>query len=198
MQKIIPVDKQFIRIATKGFVPLFDTDDKDASKMLLSQIRELASGKFHDRVGKDPSLAGKSLADFLKMVAAGEVAFRTSTAEKSCIIPSLEYDAEVPCTIGFLYEKMFVAPPVFEARLDEGKLLAYLDLRIELKNLMRPSELKGFLQAVKSQKVTGVSWSFTSSQSIDPIGYSCRVFRQKPTDYTFEFHDTKRELITVE
>lgn len=190
-------DKKFIRIATKGFVPLFDTSNKEASKSLGLQIKTLAAGKLHEEVGKDPNLAGKSVKDLIAMIAAGAIAFRKASSEKGCLRPYLQYTEDVPCILGFGFEKMFIAPPVFEAKVDGEKLMVLMDLRIELKKLLRPSSLPKFLKAAASKKIKGITWDFTANKTVDPLGYSCRMFEQTASDYTFELFESKKQVLSA-
>jgi hypothetical protein len=87
-------EPKFLLISTNGFCPLFDTGDSAARKQLESQLKELAKGSFHDKVGPDASLKGKSPEDFLAMIAKGEIGFMEATPKNSALKPRIAYSAD--------------------------------------------------------------------------------------------------------
>jgi len=188
-------EPKFLLISTNGFCPLFDTGDSAARKQLESQLKELAKGGFHDKVGPDASLKGKSPEDFLAMIAKGEIGFMKATPKNSALKPRIAYSADgMPSLLGFLNTQMFVEPPAFEAKLDGHKLLLRVDLRIELKNLLKGASLARFVKAVKQKQISGVEWMFRANTKLDPLGYTCRMFQQSADAYTFGFFATKKLL----
>lgn len=188
-------DPKFIRISSNGFVPLFDPAQTAAYKLLESQLKELAKGTFHDDVGPDKSLKGKSVADFLAMIADGEIGFLQAMADKANLSLSLGYvDNGTPTGVHLINPKIYVTPPVVQPKLEGDKLLLKLDLRLELKQMLRPAACVPFLNAINKKAVEELRWSFEASQTLDPLGYSCRMFQQDAGLFSFDAYDTKKLL----
>jgi len=188
-------EPKFLRISTNGFSLLFDAGDSAARKQIESQLKELAKGSFHDEVGPDASLKGKSPEDFLAMIAKGEIGFMEATPKNSALKPRIAYSADgMPSLLGFLHTQMFIQPPVFEAKLDGDKLLLRVDLRIELAKLLKGPALARFVKAVKQEQIGSVEWMFRANTKLDPLGYTCPMFHQNADAYAFDFFATKKLL----
>jgi hypothetical protein len=192
------IASKFLRITSNGFVPLFDQAKTAAYKLLESQLRELAKGTFHDEVGPDKSLKGKSVAEFLAMIADGETSFLQATEDKASLNLDLNYiDDDIPTAIGLFNPKIFVSPPLIQPHLDGKKLMLKLDLRLELKHMLRPAECVKFLGAIKKKEVEGLFWSFAASKKLDSFGYSCRMFQQDASLFSFDAYETKKLLLAA-
>lgn len=187
-------DFKFLHIFTEGFVPLFDSSNKTKTSELTSQIKDLAAGKFHDGVKKDPDLSGKDVAAFLGMIASGLVLFRQRTQDLPALSLSLEYTSDVPCTLGLNFDRIFASPPVISAEVEGEVLMISLDLRIELKKLLPPSQLPEFQKAVSTGKTKGIIFEYSASKSTDMFGNSCRMFELSPSAYSAVLLASKKEF----
>ena len=189
-------EPKFLRISTDGFVPLFDTTRTASCKLLESQLKELAKGSFHDEVGPDPSLKGKSVTAFLGMIANGDVSLLGTTETKAGLRPEIGYAANgLPTRLALSNPKMFVVQPLLESKLEGDILKVKVDLRIELKNMIRSAACGLFIKAASQKQISDVIWTFRASKKIDPLGYACQMFQQKASLYTFDFFPTKKPLI---
>lgn len=189
---------QFLRISTDGFVPLFNADEPAPCKLLETQLKELAKGSFHDEVGPDKTLKGKSVTDFLAMIADGQIAFFQATADKASLSLGLAYvDDDIPALLGLANPKMFVSPPAIQSQLEGKKLLVNLDLRLELKHMLRPAACVQFLNALSKKKIEGLHWSFRADKTLDPLGYSCLMFKQDARLMKFDTYATKKLLLAA-
>ena len=190
---------KFLRISSNGFVPLFDSAQTAAYKLLESTLQELAKGTFHEDVGPDMSLKGKSVADFIAMIANEEVAFLESTADKASLGLELNYfDDDCPSVLRLSNSKIFVCPPVIKPQLEGKKLLLELDMRLELKIMLRPAECAQFLNSIKKKTVVGLSWCFRASETLDPAGDSCHMFQQNAKLFCFDMHENKKSLLAAD
>lgn len=189
-------EPKFLRISTDGFVPLSDATQSAACKLLESQLKELAKGSFHDEVGPDPSLKGKSVTAFLGMIANGEVGLLGTTETKAGLRPEIAYVANgLPTRLALTNPQMFVVPPVLEPKLEGDILKVRVDLRIELKNMIRSAACGVFIKAANEKQISDIIWTFRASKKIDPLGYACQMFQQKASLYSFDFFPTKKPLV---
>jgi len=51
------------------------------------------------------------------------------------------------------------------------------------------------LNAIKKKTVEGLCWDFAACETLDPYGYSCRMFQQDVRLFSFETHETKKPLL---
>jgi len=193
-----PPAHQFVRISSNGFAPLFDSGEAATSKLIESQLKKLAKGTFHDDVGPDKSLSGKSLAEFLAMIAGGEIGFLQATEDKASLNFDLRYVSDgIPSELGLSNPKSFVTPAVIQTQLEGNQLLLRLDLRLELKYLLRPAACAGFLNAINKKAFEEFICSFTASTTQDPCGYSCTMFRRDARFLSFDTYATKKLLLAA-
>jgi len=184
-------EPKFLYISTQGFVPLFDPADKKAAARLSSQIRELASGTFHDGVKNDPDLEGKDLSGFLAMVADGKILFRNRSDENPALSISINYASSV---LKLDFDRIYVTPPVIQSKLDDKILKISIDLRIDLKKLLPPRSLPDFVKVAAAQKTQGLSFSYLASKKTDIFGNSCNIFTLGEKNYSTELLASKREF----
>jgi hypothetical protein len=174
---------------------MFDPSKKESASRLSSQIKELAAGTFHEGVKKDQTLAGKNVEGFLEMIASGNVLFRNRTEDHPALSISLNYhDGNVPCTLGLSFDRIYLAPPNIEAKVEDGILQISFDLRIDLKKLLPPRSLPDFLKAVSSGHTGKIEFNYLASKSTDIFGNSCSMFTLEPETYTMELFASKKEF----
>lgn len=191
-------DPKFLRISTNGFVPLFDASESAPCKLLETQLKELAKGTYHDNVGPDKSLKGKSVTDLLGMIADGEIGFLQATPDKASLNLRLAYvNDETPTLVDLAHPKIFVTPAVIQPKLEGKKLMLRLDLRLELNNMLRPAACVQFLKALSKRKIEGMHWSFRADKKLDPLGYSCPMFKQGAQLLSFDTFATKKLLLAA-
>lgn len=187
-------EPKFLHIATEGFIPLFDSGEKTKTSKLSSQIKELAAGKFHEGVGKDPSLARMDIAGFLKAIASGKVLFRQRTQDLPALSLSLEYTSDTPCTLGLNFDRIFASPPIISAKVEGEVLMISLDLRIELKKLLPASQLPAFQKVISSGQTKGINFQYSASKSTDMFGNSCGMFELPSKSFSVTLLASKKEF----
>lgn len=190
----MPTTHKFMHFHTRGLVLLFDGKKASAAKKLAAALDRHAKGtEFRD---PDPAIAGKSALEFMSMVADGTIGLRESTKDAGSIDFRLRYETSAfPATLALRNPKMFMVPPALSVKLDGNVLLVDVDLRIELKGMLRPAELAPFVDAVRGDGFKGVTWQYRSAKKFDSAGDAVEVFEQPASAFDVTFFDAKKALL---
>jgi len=175
-------DGKFLRILTNEFVPLKLPDDYSISHK-----------ECH------PLLENKSHEGFYNMVASGQVEFCMCSDQqevgKMYIEPEIRMGNSV---ILFHSLDMFLTPPVTETRIEAGLLEIRLDLRIDLKRWIRPSQMQEFLSVLSSGGITDIGWDYNCTLIEGGKKTSRRLCKQEIGLYKLARYKTKKEILAAE
>lgn len=174
----------YLRVSTKGFIP-FE----------IPESYKITSAKLENH----PQLEGKSHLDLHEMISSNDIKINFLTARQQVgemyIRPELRMGNSV---IAFHREEVFVADPVVEKHMDGLALKVKIDIKIDLVELIEPSQFQAFLKLFNSGGFTNVGWTYNCTLKEGGKKTSRAMVLQDADCYNFEIFESRSSILEAE